>query len=146
MIDLLPIPRTIDRREGEWTLPRGGVISGATEPGRLGLVLERATGGRWSIGDDGAVAVRLDRSLPAQGYRLTVHQGGATIVGGDPAGLFYGTCTLAQLIEVHGMRVPCVEIEDHPELAVRGVMLEISRDKVPTMATLRELIDLLASW
>ena len=38
-----------------------------------------------------------------------------------------------------------MEIEDWPDFAVRGVMLDISRDKVPTMRTLRRLVDLLAS-
>ena len=39
-----------------------------------------------------------------------------------------------------------MEIEDSPDFLVRGVMLDISRDKVPTMATLRGLVDLLSSW
>jgi hexosaminidase len=92
------------------------------------------------------VAVTLDPAVPRQGYRLVVDAHGLAITAGDPAGAFYGACTLAQLVEVYGTRLPCVEIEDHPELAVRGVMLDISRDKVPTMATLYELVDLLASW
>ncbi len=97
-------------------------------------------------GDAGSVTVAVDPALPAQGYRLSVGATGVAIIAGDHAGAFYGACTFAQLIDVHGATVPCVEIEDHPDLLVRGVMLDISRDKVPTMATLRGLIDLLASW
>ena len=37
-------------------------------------------------------------------------------------------------------------ITDWPDLAVRGVMLDFSRDKVPTMETLLALVDRLASW
>jgi hypothetical protein len=88
----------------------------------------------------------IDRSLPPQGYRLSVRSDGVTIIGGDSAGQFYGIQTLTQLIQTHGADVPCVDIEDEPGLAVRGVMLDVSRDKVPTMATLKSLIDLLASW
>ena len=40
---------------------------------------------------------------------------------------------------------PC-RIEDWPDFAARGVMLDISRDKVPTLATLTGLVDLLAGW
>ncbi len=94
----------------------------------------------------GEVATAVDPALPTQGYRLSVRPSGVSIIGGDQAGLFYGGRTLAQLVEVYGARIPCVEIEDHPELLVRGVMLDVSRDKVPTMATLRELVDMLASW
>lgn len=146
MIELLPAPRSIVRGDGVFVLPRDGSIAGALAPARLRQTLERATGGRWSIGEEGVVTAALDPSLPAQGYRLSVCANGVSIVGGDPAGLFYGVCTLAQLAQVHGARLPCLEIDDHPDLLVRGVMLDISRDKVPTMSTLRELIDLLASW
>ena len=41
---------------------------------------------------------------------------------------------------------PWARCDDWPDLPVRGVMLDISRDKVPTLATLRALIDRLASW
>lgn len=39
-----------------------------------------------------------------------------------------------------------MDIEDWPDFAVRGVMLDISRDKVPTIQTLHRLIDRLAGW
>jgi len=39
-----------------------------------------------------------------------------------------------------------MEIEDWPDFQVRGVMLDISRDKVPTLVTLEKLIDRLANW
>jgi hexosaminidase len=119
--ELLPMPRSLARRPGVWRVPPEGVAAESIER-------------------------QVDRALPPQGYRLSVRVDGVTILGGDAAGQFYGAQTLAQLVEVHGAEVPCVEIEDAPGLAVRGVMLDVSRDKVPTMATLRELIDMLASW
>lgn len=112
---LLPIPRSVSLREGELVVPASGIVP----------------------------EKRLDASLPAQGYRLSIRPDGVTIIGADPAGIFYGERTLAQL---EAPRIRCVEIEDSPELLVRGVMLDISRDKVPTMATLRALVDLLAGW
>jgi hexosaminidase len=39
-----------------------------------------------------------------------------------------------------------MEIHDRPDFPVRGVMLDISRDKVPTMETLRGLIRKFAGW
>lgn len=41
---------------------------------------------------------------------------------------------------------PCLTISDWPDFPARGVMLDISRDKVPTMETLYHLIDLFAGW
>ncbi len=90
--------------------------------------------------------VRIDSNLPAEGYELRIADGSIELVGGDEAGCFYGRATLAQLVRAHDGRVPTGVIRDHPDLAVRAVMLDVSRDKVPTMDTLRSLIELLASW
>ena len=91
-------------------------------------------------------AVLTDAALPAQGYRLAIDRQGVTLAAADEAGAFYGQATYAQLLRLHGERVPVVTIEDWPDLPVRGVMLDVSRDKVPTMATLKALVSRLASW
>lgn len=91
-------------------------------------------------------AVELDPRLPPQGYRLTVDPGGVRIVGADEAGAFYGRATLDQLTRTYGDTLPALEIEDAPDLPVRGVMLDVSRDKVPTTGTLKDLVRRLASW
>jgi hypothetical protein len=88
----------------------------------------------------------IDATLPAQGYELRIGEDGIDLAGADEAGLFYGRATLAQLATLHGDSVPSGVVSDHPDLAVRGVMLDVSRDKVPTMARLFDLVDRLASW
>ena len=89
---------------------------------------------------------RIDATFPAQGYELRIGPDGVDLVAGDAAGLFYGHVTLDQLRTLHDGQLPCGTVRDHPDLPVRGVMLDVSRDKVPTMATLRALIDRLAAW
>ncbi|HEY1923283.1 MAG TPA: family 20 glycosylhydrolase [Tepidisphaeraceae bacterium] len=81
-----------------------------------------------------------------QGYRLSIAPGHCRMIGGDAAGIFYGRQTLLQLQRQFPMALPCLEIEDWPDFAVRGVMLDISRCKVPTMSTLLSLVDRLANW
>jgi hypothetical protein len=97
-----------------------------------------------------ALALEGADDLPAQGYRLRVTADGVLIEGADPAGLFYGVGTLAQLLPLEvqreGASMPGLQIEDWPDFPNRGVMLDVSRDRVPTMATLYDLVDLLASW
>ncbi len=89
---------------------------------------------------------RLDRSLPAQGYELRIDRSGVELAGGDDAGLFYGEATLAQLARLNAAgALPVGLVRDHPDLAVRGVMLDVSRDKVPTMATVQAIVERLAS-
>src|SRR3954452_7001279 len=80
----------------------------------------------------------------AQGYRLKIDRAGVDIVSTDAAGSFYAIQTLAQLRRQFGTSLPCLEIEDWPDFPARGVMLDISRDKVPTMATLLDIVDQLA--
>ena len=38
---------------------------------------------------DGAICLRVDATLPAQGYHLTVSSKGICLTGGDAAGCFY---------------------------------------------------------
>ncbi|TVR20211.1 MAG: glycoside hydrolase [Anaerolineaceae bacterium] len=92
--------------------------------------------------------LRIDETLPhAQGYTLDTTGEHIVIRGRDRAAVFYGVCTLRQLLQQSvDDAVQAVYIEDHPDFPVRGVMLDVSRDRVPTMQTLYELIDLLAAW
>lgn len=83
----------------------------------------------------------------AQGYTLTLTPDSVRIEAHDAAGAFYARQTLAQLrrqVDDRGA-VACVAIADWPDFLTRGLMLDVSRDRVPTMATLFRLIDTLAS-
>lgn len=79
-----------------------------------------------------------------QRYDLQISAGGVVIRAAAPIGWWYGLQTLRQWRAASPHRAPCVRIQDWPDFPVRGVMLDISRDKVPTMATLQRLIDALA--
>ena len=84
--------------------------------------------------------------LPAQGYRLRLTPTGPEITATDKAGAFYAQATLTQIGRQCRSELPDGVIEDWPDFPVRGLMLDVSRDKVPTMATLLALIDELAEW
>ncbi len=95
----------------------------------------------------GPVSTRYVRDLPPQGYRLRVCDQGIWIEAADPAGERYARLTLAQLADPDRRElVHPVVIEDWPDLLVRGVMLDISRDRVPALPYLKGLLDRLASW
>ena len=79
-----------------------------------------------------------------QAYTLKIDGDGIRIRGGQP-GIFYGLCTLRQLVLQYQRQLPHLIINDSPDFLARGVMLDISRDKVPTMETLYMLVDELAA-
>lgn len=93
--------------------------------------------------------------LGAEAYRLTVSAGGVLIEGGDAAGVFWGAQTLRQLLGPDAFRraplnpgrawqLGHVRIEDAPQFAWRGMMLDVARHFMPKDGVLRHL-DLLAA-
>lgn len=83
-----------------------------------------------------------------QSYKLLVETSGVTVIGADPAGTFYGVCTLCQMIDLAAQaeesELPGVHILDWPDFPNRGVMFDVTRDRVPTLETLYGLVDTLA--
>ncbi len=126
------IRRTLRTEEGlDWEV----TASWATPPEMVGLTL------------------RVDpaAALPAQGYVLITGADGISITARDGPGAFYGACTLVQMLQAAGAAgesraLPGVYVRDWPDFPVRGVMLDISRDKVPTLETVYALVDMLAVW
>ena len=157
---LLPTPRRMTRTGGGFDLPGGRYVRLAGEPEALrqaGLSVQAAlretTGQGIELiaagGPDSGVAVTLafdPGAAKAQGYVLEVAPRGVLVRGHDAAGVFYGAQTLVQLIRQSPQRLPGLRIEDWPDFPARGVMLDVSRDKVPTLATLYALVDQLAEW
>lgn len=97
----------------------------------------------------GAPAVTIDAAaMPhAQGYVLDIAAAGAVkIQANSDSGAFYARQTLKQLERQYEgtRRLPVVHVEDWPDFPNRGVMLDVARDKVPTMDTLRQLVDMFA--
>ena len=90
--------------------------------------------------------VSRDATMHAEGYRLRIGTAMVDLTAADDAGEAYGRATLEQLARVYEGRLPIGTIDDWPDLAVRAVMLDISRDKVPTLETLRAIVDRLSEW
>ena len=110
----------------------------------LGQPLE-VTAGTPQAGEVFLAIAHVDASLGSQRYTLTRTDGGpARLTGGSEAALFWGLQTLEQLVRQSGPALPNFEINDWPDLEVRGYMLDVSRCKVPTMETLYRLVDRLA--
>jgi len=162
---LFPRPRELRAPGTSWLLPGRLCWAAANEVPEPALAwLRQALSARGhalerrALGGPVELELRLEPSSPlaptgaaAQAYVLRSARGTITLSAAAPVGLQYGLATLAQLIEqspgaAGQLALPELEIEDAPDFLERGVLLDVSRDKVPTLATLRALIDRLARW
>ncbi len=151
---LLPAPRSVRALPGAFRVREGVpiVLTPGSDDVDLATAyalrdgLERSVGLRLPIEthartDDLGPRIELSReNARGDAYRLAVGREGIRVRGAGAAGLRYAVETLLQL-EGAGS-VPACEIDDAPDFAYRGVMLDVSRGKVPTPATLRGLVDL----
>lgn len=63
----------------------------------------------------------------------------------NATGAAHAARTLAQLIRQHGRVLPALRIVDKPAFPTRGVLLDVSRCRIPTMPEFHRIIPLLAS-
>ncbi|MFA4945513.1 MAG: glycoside hydrolase family 20 zincin-like fold domain-containing protein [Lentisphaeria bacterium] len=155
-LSLVPAPQRLRRLPGECRLPAGAELAlrsphGAAPLLRTGAALARllaAAGMPVALTaqdrPEAAAEVEIVPELFArpQSYRLELRPGRLRLSAADAAGAWYGAMTLRQICRQlsAGAPLPCLAIEDWPDFPHRGVMLDISRDKVPTLATLKQLI------
>lgn len=150
---LIPVRNCVSKK-GRFTLPARPVLAGprradalplgqlAGDLGRLGLsprvVLDAGTAAH--------VRIRRAPGLGREAYRLDVSGEEIEISASDDAGAYYAVQTLRGLLRRHGRRLAACRIDDAPDLARRGVYLDCSRGKVPTLETLKQLVERLAAW
>jgi len=84
-----------------------------------------------------------ESGIGPQGYVLESSPDGIVLRAADEAGLFYGLQTLRQLLGQTGARVPAFRIEDWPDFPARGIMLDVSRCKVPKLETLFGVVEMM---
>ena len=75
-------------------------------------------------------------------YTLDLTNAGVVITAPSVIGTFYGVQTLRQLLS--NETVYACHIEDAPDFGFRGYYHDVTRGKIPTLDTLKELVDYLA--
>ncbi|NOT32020.1 MAG: family 20 glycosylhydrolase [Planctomycetes bacterium] len=162
---LLPLPRKVELRPGAFELSGALVLSpppGFKSPAleRLRAELERR---EIALGfGPRTIELVLDgrSGHPREGYGLTIEPQRVRVIASKGIGLNHGLRTLTQLVRVAekdwittgplqepgAFALPALAIEDSPAFERRGVMLDVSRDRVPRMDYLFRLVELLAEW
>ena len=122
LMNLIPFPRSLKRHTGIFVLPKDQPLSITT--------FVRST------------------KAPAhpEGYALTIDRKGVRVEYRDDGGLRAACATLRQLLREYGRKLPYLKIRDWPDFARRGVMLDVSRGRVPKLETLLDLVERLADF
>ena len=97
-----------------------------------------------------ALSFGAGTGIEGDAHSIQIAPAGARLHGEGIAGLRYAVETFAQLLagapagRAGRRRLGAASVEDAPDFALRGVMLDVSRGKVPTFETLESIVDLLA--
>jgi len=78
-----------------------------------------------------------------QGYRIYIGNN-IVLVAHDESGLFYACATFRQLLRQYGRMLPRLYIDDFPDFPNRGILIDVSRDRIPKMETMKNMINTLA--
>ena len=165
---LAPPPRRAEARHSRWQVPRrlgveipaGWSMQGSPAIRALQKSLARHDTQFTPDGSPGSdrspargargLRLHLDEGLAAEAYTLEIDEDGARLGAATQVGLSHGLYTLAQWVGLHpraerALHLEGLAIEDAPSLAERGVMLDVARDRRPTMETLFDLVARLAA-
>lgn len=91
---------------------------------------------------DGAETVKAvyDDAFGKEGYSILVNADGVTVRYSAPNGIYYALATLRQLALLNDGSIPYCEIEDEPDMKIRGFSDDISRGQISTKENFKEII------
>jgi hypothetical protein len=151
---LLPYPKKVQFMDGKKLLKSGEKISiPAVEKEKLFLIARRLKEviaeyspikAQIMVDKSGDINFKHSSSISGESYKITITKEAIDIEYVELQGAFHAVSTLKQLIVQYGRELPCMAIEDGPDYKRRGIMVDISRDKIPTMDTLYKIVDYMA--
>lgn len=163
-LNLVPIPEKMKSNPGQFVINSNTAIVLSSDNQEMqnavaifNNLLNRAAGYKLPVtlapASSNAIVCKINSSLSAEeGYKLSVQKNLIILEAKTPKGIFYGMQTLRQLLPFQIERpylsntawtIPCVEIEDEPRFAYRGLMLDVCRHFMPKEFVFK-FIDMLA--
>ncbi len=145
ILNLIPVPQKVQFTGGHFEFPQLMVYSVADSlKMTVGELLKIIPGTKIKNSDSGCnILFKFNKTLHEQGYNMDIKPERITIEYSSKQGLYYSLVSLKVLKQNYSGTIPCVALEDSPDLAVRGLMLDISRDKVPTEETLIGILQMI---
>jgi hexosaminidase len=146
VLNLIPVPKKVKITNGVCELPSTLTFSVSDSiRERVNGFLKMLPGQDYKFAKSGGdIQFIFQKELSTQAYTLYIRPGKIDVHYSHLQGLYYAVITLKVLNHNYSGVLPCVSIEDSPDLEVRGLMLDISRNKIPTKETLLNILQLLA--
>jgi len=141
---LFPEPQSLHYRNDILDLRNGLQLRGPVPAEVDPLWMEEASLSNRLLHNRGSPFLRFKHTdIPSTGkqsYVLEIKGGGITLSAGDRAGFHYGLHALNNLLCKYPEQAPHLTLSDYPAMKTRGLMIDISRCKVPRLDTLLEWI------
>ncbi|MCM1372053.1 MAG: beta-N-acetylhexosaminidase [Bacteroides sp.] len=174
-VNLTPQPKKMTVASGKYTLLRSYTIGALALPDSLRMeaikfidTVAGATGchGHLSRSSKADIVMKVDTSLPDEGYGLKVTSKRIYMSASTATGFFYAFQTLKKMMPANVMaglsveeakqkmpwfeayarpEIPCVEIDDEPRFSYRGFMLDCGRHFF-TVEEIKQVLDAMAIY
>lgn len=96
--------------------------------------------------EEGCIYLKQAEDMKKEEYKMSIQSDGVRIHGGSSAGILHGVQTLRQILALEGAVLPCLTIEDYPDIPNRGYYLDATRGRIPTLAYLKSFVEKLSFY
>lgn len=154
-VSIIPKPAFAEKGVGRFIInPHTGIVAKEADAqkvaGMFNYFLNKRYGFTLKINNAASAGAIVLNTAPAaklsgEAYQLKV-TGKSVNISGNRAGVFYGVQSLLQLIEQKDkqLSVPAVNINDEPNFAYRGLMLDVGRHFFDT-GEIKKILNVMAS-
>ncbi|MGE5670730.1 MAG: beta-N-acetylhexosaminidase [Fibrobacterota bacterium] len=157
-MQLLPMVKKIDLSDGYFRIDSGvciQVMSSSGEDIEIARLLSQKISAQLmcsveltnSTNETGRmIRIVSGQQSGSERYSITCSQEGIMINGESSRASFYAVQTLLQIVHQYKNEIPFFKIDDYPDFTHRGFYHDITRGKVPTLDTLKFLVDKCAHY
>ena len=138
MLKLIPYPKNIQIKDGLLKNKYIKTFRGVNDERLISQIK------KLPFDDNGATLIFNVENCDGENYSICVQENQIIVDAKGIKGAFYAIQTIRQLLD--NDVVPCLCLQDNPDFKYRGFYHDITRGKIPTLDTLKGLVDTLAYY
>ena len=134
---ILPKPKKIVQKQNFFDIKKPISINYSEDLTDLKVIVDEYFNFKYGEKSNELVFTKVE-DLAQEEYCLDISETKIEVFYNDYRSAVFALMSLYQLLDD---KIPCQIVSDKPDLALRGFMLDISRDKTPKMETIKTFID-----